>query len=248
MKLVKAYWQSSRSPRYSVLFAMPLLLLYEALAALLSDADGGGVRNGADVLVKSVFEGVAGPYAPLLFGLVTIGGSIWIISRDQKRTGGRLRPAVFATMFAESLLLASAFGIVVGTITAVLLGQIPLLAVMQEGVPMGEMSAPTRLMVSLGAGLYEELVFRVFLVSGMVLLGTRVFRWERRPAVTVAVLAGAFIFSAFHYIGPYGDAFQLQSFVFRMVAGLFFSGLYVTRGFGITAWTHALYDVLVLLL
>ena len=248
MKLVTSYWQTSRSPRYSVLFALPLLLLYEALAALLSDADGGGVRNGADVLVKSVFEGVAGHYAPLLFGLVIIGGSIWIISRDQKKAGGKLRPAVFATMFAESLFLASAFGIVVGTITAVLLGQIPLLAVMQEGIPMAEMSAPTRLMVSLGAGLYEELVFRVFLVSGMVLLGTRVFRWERRTAVAVAVIAGAFIFSAFHYIGPYGDAFQLQSFVFRMVAGLFFSGLYVTRGFGITAWTHALYDVFVLLL
>ena len=113
---------------------------------------------------------------------------------------------------------------------------------------MAEMSAPTRLMVSLGAGLYEELVFRVFLVSGIVLLVTRVFRWERRTAIAVGVIAGAFIFSAFHYIGPYGDAFQLQSFVFRMVAGLFFSGLYVTRGFGITAWTHALYDVFVLLL
>ena len=248
MKLVTSYWKTSRSPRYSVLFALPLLLLYEALAALLSEADGTGIRNGADVLMKSVFEGVAGPYGPLLFGLVIIGGSIWIISRDQKRTGGKLRPAVFATMFAESLLLASAFGIVVGTITSLLLGYIPVMAAMQEGIPMAEMSAATRLMVSLGAGLYEELLFRVLLVSGLVVLGTRVFRWERQRAVAVAVIAGAFIFSAFHYIGPYGDTLELQSFVFRMVAGLFFSGLYVTRGFGITAWTHALYDVFVLLL
>src|SRR5688500_17327696 len=145
MKLVKSYWQTSRSPRYSVLFALPLLLLYEMLAALLSGADGGGVRNGADVLMKSVFEGVAGPYGPLLFGLVLIGGSVWIISRDQKRSGGKLRPAVFGTMFAESVVLASAFGIVVGTITAVLLGQIPILAVLQEGIPINEMSVATRL-------------------------------------------------------------------------------------------------------
>ena len=248
MKLVTSYWKTSRSPRYSVLFALPLLLLYEALAAMLSAADGSGVRNGADVLLKSVFEGIAGPYGPLLFGLVLIGGSIWIISRDQKRTGGKLRPAVFGTMFAESVLLASAFGIIVGTITAVLLGQIPLFAIMQEGIPMTEMSAATRLMVSLGAGLYEELLFRVLLVSGIALLGTRVFKWQPRTAAIVAVIGGAFIFSAFHYIGPYGDVFQLQSFVFRMVAGLFFSGLYLARGFGITAWTHALYDVFVLLL
>lgn len=247
MKLVTSYWQTSRSPRYSVLFALPLLLLYEALAAMLTGADGSGIRNGADVLVKSVFEGVAGQYGPLLFGLVMIGGSIWIISRDQRQAGGKLRPAIFGTMFAESLLLASAFGLVVGTITSLLLGYIPVLA-MQEGIPMAEMSAATRLMVSLGAGLYEELLFRVLLVSGLVLLGTRVFRWERQRAVAVAVISGAFIFSAFHYIGAYGDTLELQSFTFRMVAGLFFSGLYVTRGFGITAWTHALYDVFVLLL
>ena len=59
---------------------------------------------------------------------------------------------------------------------------------------------------------------------------------------------GAAVFSAFHYVGPYGDRLELYSFVFRLIAGLFFSALYVLRGFGITAWTHALYDVLVLVL
>ena len=54
---------------------------------------------------------------------------------------------------------------------------------------------------------------------------------------------GALIFSAFHYIGPYGEPLELGSFTFRTVAGFLFSGLYVLRGFGITAWTHALYDV-----
>jgi Type II CAAX prenyl endopeptidase Rce1-like len=63
-----------------------------------------------------------------------------------------------------------------------------------------------------------------------------------------ATVLGAAIFSAFHYIGPYGDQLQVYSFVFRMVAGLFFSALYLVRGFGITAWTHALYDVSLLFL
>jgi hypothetical protein len=57
------------------------------------------------------------------------------------------------------------------------------------------------------------------------------------------VVLAALIFSAFHYIGAYGDDWQLASFTFRFVAGLLFSALYVVRGFGITAWTHALYDV-----
>jgi hypothetical protein len=57
-------------------------------------------------------------------------------------------------------------------------------------------------------------------------------------------MVGALVFSLFHYIGPYGDPFQIPSFTFRAIAGVLFSGLYLLRGFGITAWTHALYDVL----
>jgi len=58
---------------------------------------------------------------------------------------------------------------------------------------------------------------------------------------------GALLFSAFHYIGPYGDSLEAGSFIFRALAGLTFSALYLLRGFGITAWTHALYDVFVTL-
>jgi hypothetical protein len=49
-------------------------------------------------------------------------------------------------------------------------------------------------------------------------------------------------------VGAYGDPFTAQAFTFRLVAGLFFSALFVLRGFGIAAWTHALYDVSVLIL
>jgi membrane protease YdiL (CAAX protease family) len=101
-------------------------------------------------------------------------------------------------------------------------------------------------MLSLGAGLYEELLFRVLLVSGLLMLARRVLGFGTTLANTFAVVLGALIFSAFHYVGPYGDPLRLDSFVFRSIAGVAFSALYVFRGFGITAWTHALYDVLVL--
>jgi hypothetical protein len=48
-------------------------------------------------------------------------------------------------------------------------------------------------------------------------------------------------------IGPLGEPLKLESFVFRALAGLAFSGRDMTRGFGITAWTHARNDVAVLL-
>ncbi len=240
---ITSYWKLSRAPRYSVVFAIPLLILYEALAALLSTPSGAGMRNGADVLLRSAFYGVAGTYGPLAFGVALIGASIWIVGRDLRRSGGPLRPRIFAAMFAESMALAVAFGVVIGTLTARLLT--PFLVAVGTAQPAQE-GVATRLMLSLGAGLYEELLFRVLLVSGLVLLARRVMGWAPRLANVFAVGVGALIFSAFHYIGPFGDPLQLDSFVFRTIAGVAFSALYVTRGFGITAWTHALYDVLVL--
>ena len=149
-------------------------------------------------------------------------------------------------MFGEALVLAIAFGLVIGTITSRLLGAAHLLAIAAP-TSITSMGWPTRLMLSLGAGLYEELFFRVVLVSGLAALCRVVFGFGRGASAAVAVIVSAILFSLFHYIPPYGDPFQLASFTFRLLSGLAFSALYVLRGFGITAWTHALYDALLLL-
>jgi membrane protease YdiL (CAAX protease family) len=102
-------------------------------------------------------------------------------------------------------------------------------------------------MLSLGAGIYEELFFRVFLVSGIAAVCKTILGFGARASTVVAVVASAILFSLFHYLPPYGDHLQLASFTFRLLSGIAFSVLYVTRGFGITAWTHALYDSFLLL-
>jgi len=239
-----SYLRASRAHRYSLLFALPLLLLYEALAAVLAhDPSVGGVRNGADVLLKSLFTAAAGYRGPLIFMTVVIGVSLWLIRRGMRANGGRLQAWVFGGMVVESFALSVAFGIVVGTLTVRLLGPLGALA---AGGDIETMSFPARLMLSLGAGLYEELLFRVALVSALANGARLALGWNRGTAGTIATIVGALIFSAFHYVGPYGEDWELQSFTFRAIAGVAFSALYLTRGFGITAWTHAMYDVLVL--
>jgi membrane protease YdiL (CAAX protease family) len=237
-----SYWELSRAPRYSVFFALPLLVLYEVLAAAINRG-GTGVRNGADVLLKSLFATVVGTRGPVIFGFLLVVGMIALVVRDVRRHPGRLRGWVFGGMIAESAVLALAFGLVVGLITAQLVGSLQRLAL----GPLEELGWATGLMISLGAGLYEELLFRVVLVSLLLLLARHVLGLGRVAAGIVAIVGGAIIFSAFHYVGPFGDRLETSSFVFRAVAGLAFSGLYVVRGFGITAWTHALYDVFLLL-
>ncbi|MEO5569011.1 MAG: CPBP family glutamic-type intramembrane protease [Gemmatimonadaceae bacterium] len=239
------YFASSRAPRYSILFALPLLILYEGLAALLETPEG-GMRNGADALFRGAFSAAAGVHGPVIFMTAIVLLGVGLVARDMRRQREPLRGMYFLGMSAESVLLAIAFGLVIGTVTAQLLGAVNLMAV-GAPVDLAQMPWSTRLMLSLGAGLYEELFFRVVVVSGLTALGAGVLGWSKRTAVLVAVVVSAFVFSAFHYIPPYGDQLEIASFTFRFLSGLAFSVLYVVRGFGITAWTHALYDVFVLL-
>lgn len=244
--MIHTYWQASKAPRYSLLFALPLLIVYQILAALVPAGPGGvGIRNGADVMFQALFVWLAGAWGPRIFMLALIGAGAWLIAKDIRANRGSLSPPILGGMLLESAVLSIAFGIVVGSLTAALLGTPP--PTMVLGGPVTQLSRGTLLMLSIGAGIYEELLFRVVLVGLLAWGGTKVLGWRPLTAGIAATIVGALIFSAFHYIGPYGDRLDVYSFVFRTIAGLFFSGLYLLRGFGITAWTHALYDVLLLL-
>ena len=244
-----AYWERSRAPRYSLLFALPLLLLYEGLAAALAGAAGTpGVRNAADVVLKTPFVFMSGTRGSLACFATIVAIFIFFVARDLTKSRDRLNPRLFVLMLGESGLLALLLGIVVGTITARLLGGLGALAAQTGASPLDQMSVGTKLMLALGAGLYEELLFRVLLVGGL----AAGLRWltgaKRLQAGIIAAVVGAVVFSGFHYVGEYGDPFDLASFTYRAIAGLVFSGMYLVRGFGITAWTHALYDVYVMVL
>ena len=242
------YWRDSRAPRYSLLFALPLVVAYEVLAAIQGGGQALAVRNGADVLLQRAAALVGGAYGPLVLGAGLFVGCTWLVVRDARKTGGRLRTPVFLGMLAESAVLAAMFGTVVGLVTMRVLGPLRALSVAPLAAsPMDTMPLGTQVMLSLGAGVYEELVFRVLLVGGMAWAARAFLGWSRTKAAIVAVVAGALAFSAIHYVGPYGDPLELESFTFRAIAGVFLSGIYVLRGFGVAAWTHALYDIYLVL-
>jgi membrane protease YdiL (CAAX protease family) len=236
-----SYWSATRAPRYSLTFVVPLLVAYEILARLISGESG--IRNGADVLLKSLFILLGGRHGLTIFAVVLLGTGLFLIIRDWKRSGAP-RAGYFVGMAIESVIYAFLFGGVTSALTTVLLRGPTLLMLVQGH----SLALPTQLMVSLGAGIYEELLFRVILVSALARLATVGFGWKPLAGGIFATVLGALIFSAFHYIGPLGDTLTLSSFVFRMVAGLLLSGLFLLRGFGIAAWTHALYDVILTVL
>jgi hypothetical protein len=240
---IASYWRAARAPRYSLTFALPLLLLYEVLAFGLSGNEFAGLRNGADVLLKTVFVALGGRGGLVVFGTLLIGGGVWLVLQDRRKCG-KVEPRFLALMAVESIGYALMFGSVTSILTGLLVPVISAGPLAVLGLtPSARISLASQIMISLGAGIYEELLFRVILVSGLAWMARRVFRWEVTAAGLFAIGAGALIFSTSHYVGPYGYRFSLGSFAFRTVAGLLLSTLYLLRGFGITAWTHALYDV-----
>src|SRR5438552_15101743 len=105
-----SYSQASRAPRYSLLFALPLLAFYQILAVLLSTGPR-SIRNGADVILQGLFVAVAGRWGPLLFMICLIGGGLGLVARDIRAHGSRLRGRVFLGLLGGSLALAVAVGV-----------------------------------------------------------------------------------------------------------------------------------------
>ncbi len=223
-----SYWSLSRTPLTSLVFALPLVLAYEGGVLLLGR---GSPRNGADVWLRQLLDALGFGAYFLLPTLTVLGLLAWHhIEHDR----WHFRPAVLAGMAAECLLWAAA-----------LIG----LARLQDRLwPLaaagGWDGIFARLIGFCGAGLYEEVLFRLLLLPLLIWVCERL----GASAVTAAVLglvASSLLFSAAHYVGPLGERFELYSFTFRTLAGMFFAVLFIVRGFGIAAGTHAVYDVLV---
>jgi hypothetical protein len=236
----RAYWEMSRSWTCSLILVLPLLLVYEVgiLAVNLQHP----VRNGADALVKGLLQ-VAGTWSVVGFGVLlaaALGARVWW---EKKRHGWSVRPGHLALMVAESAGWALLLGPVAGRLTQAVIPGLSAPAAVAAS-PDGAFGLGTFVVLSVGAGIYEELLFRVLLVSGLLLALKEIFpRWPKWAGYTVAAVVAAILFSAFHYIGEYGDPFTLASFTFRFIAGLALNALYAARGYGIAVWTHALYDI-----
>ncbi|HEV8177987.1 MAG TPA: hypothetical protein VGP44_09900, partial [Gemmatimonadales bacterium] len=115
-----SYWRIARAPRYGLTFALPLLVAYEVLAFSLSHNEVAGVRNGADVLLKSVFLAVGGRDGLIVFGALLVGGGAWLVWQDYRKSRS-LDLRVFGLMAAESVCYAFVFGMVTGTLAGLLL-------------------------------------------------------------------------------------------------------------------------------
>ncbi len=214
---------------------LPWLALYEVGVIWLGGSDASALRTGVDAWVRHGLATVGLTdrwLPPLVLVLALLGWQVF------DRRQWRFRPRCLVAMAMESLVLAVAL---IGLSRLVDLG----LARLED--PHRVLSAQTAMAPILGyvgAGVYEEAIFRLALVP----LAYGVFRVFQAPKVlasTLAVTGSALLFSMAHHAGTPGEAFTWYAFIFRWMAGVYFAWVFVVRGFGIAVGTHAAYDILV---
>jgi membrane protease YdiL (CAAX protease family) len=136
---------------------------------------------------------------------------------------------------AVAVLESAVYGLLLGPLAGAIA------APMQRALATGRLP---QIVGSLGAGLFEELVFRLLLMTALVWLFVRVaegFSLPRQVGAAVAVVVSAVVFSGFHHVC--GEPFTQEAFLFRTAAGLLLGVLMWARGFGVCVYTHAAYDV-----
>ena len=229
-----SYFLQTRSSFYSFLFTIPLFFIYEVGILFLSKDDILVVRNGADFLMRSILEsfGIFGLYG--LGAIFLIGFIITYIYFFNDKSNKSIRADYLFIMIFESVCWALILYFLLSKFMLVLMN------------PIGK-TITQQVTLAVGAGIYEEFLFRVMLISGLTGIIGFVFLWSEKVRNAAALIIAAGIFSAFHFVGDYGDFFSMELFLLRFFAGIILGILYIARGFGITAYAHSIYDLIVLI-
>jgi len=215
----------------SLVLIFPLLLAYE-IGVLFA-----GRVNGADLVTRAMFT-AAGSRAVYLaiYAVVAAGFLLWI---RHTRRWGTLRLEIAGPVILEAALYALTLGAFVSLVVDHLFGHL-LGHLFGQLLGLG-LTVPS-VISALGAGVHEELVFRLGMIAGLI--------WLARPirhqiAVILAIAVSSLVFAAAHHLGAHGEPWTGHAFAFRAVAGAAFGAIFWFRSLAHAVYAHVLYDVLV---
>ena len=239
------YWLQAKLPLNCLLFLAPLLVVYELGVIWLGGSRSDELRNGADHWMRGWLR-QTGCERTLWLPLFVVAGLLaW---QHVGKYRWKASPDALLGMFAESLLFAFCL-VAIGQLQDLAFRHcqmVTTIAVEDCEITASNISFSTwqQIVNYVGAGVYEEVLFRLCLLP-LCYGAWRLLQLPRKPAMILAVVLTSVLFSVAHYIGPAADVFSMFSFTFRVLAGMFFAILLVSRGFGITVGSHVAYDLLV---
>ena len=247
------YWSRTRSLSLSLLFVMPLLVIYEVGLLVLQP----GSQNAVGAMVRVLFHWLDSGMA--VFNVVVLLTLAVAWSRSQKQGG--IQPGYLVFVCIESVFWGACmtiFGVVfvaLGKSLPMSMGFMGLAAAPHapHGYDPAVWHAATSIVQSCGAGVYEELLFRLLLVTFFVwifgkLLGRESGDESRTPftAIFMGLMVSALLFALAHHIPPQ-DPPAMDAVIFRTVCGFFLGVVFLVRGLAVAVYTHTLFDVYVLI-
>jgi len=230
----QGYFEASRRPLEILFFLLPFIALYEYELVRVLRSPEGLVTNGAHLGILRLFDALGFDAVALsLPGVLIV--AILVGWHAAQRGPWIVDLGVVARMFLESIALA---------VPLLVFAQLVVRALPAAGVDdFGALPLGARIAVSIGAGIYEELVFRLILIWLLVTALVDLAGFSRRTAVPVAVGLSALAFAIYHPIHAADGSLVGQRFAFYLGAGVYFGVVFLMRGFGIVVATHALYDI-----
>ena len=231
----------------SYLAMLPLIGLYEAA----SNTKAASPRNVAEVILSLPFDTFPNVATQARWILIAVGAlaAAWITFHAELNLGARLW-RIFLEGFLAAVLLGPCLLLLMHA-----LGASPGSGALRLGPPVQVPRLAEAALVC-GGSAYEEIVFRVGM-QGLFCLGLRPLlaflgagdRWSRRLSDALALIFSALTFAAAHLssftraLGPGGENFDASVFTWRTLAGMFLGGLFLWRGPGVAAWTHAFFNL-----
>jgi len=252
------YVRRTRSLPVNLLFLMPWLMLYQvALFFTRSPVD-----NAAAAWFRALFHALGRRGSILATLLVALALALVVIVRVREATRDK---GIFGGMLIEGL----CYGALLGTVASMLAATLPMGPVVALAGGHGTAATPVaaasvggspavgvlgglqhgfrELGLAMGAGIFEELVFRGVLLAGIYALLVHAIGTDRYSAGFVAIVVSAYVFSDYHHWGVTGEPYVAHVFAFRFHAGVLLGGIFLFRGLGIAALAHGFYDAIVLL-
>jgi hypothetical protein len=226
-------------PLTSLLLVFPLFVVYQIGVLSMPST-----YNGADLVTSQMLHLLHGNAHVYLLVNVALAFAFFILVLVLRRNNS-FDARLFIPVLFESAIYALTMGTLICFVMIDFLHIDPKLFIGCATGP-AQASPAAKIVLSLGAGVHEELVFRLIMVGGGIWLFTRGFGLRRWLAVTLAFAISSVLFSAAHHIIG-GEPFRVGAFTYRILCGLVFATIFETRGFAVAVYTHALYDIYVLL-
>ncbi len=228
------YISLSKNDFYSLVIITPLFILYQILGFFNNYESHFIVKNSADVFIKNFFQSFDPVYGDFAYLICFIFIALFIVLKNRELfMSSEIKLLFLFGMLFESLIHSISLLVIMSLVYEIL----PLsISLFSNGIIEG-------VYLSIGAGIWEELLFRYVLITTLLFVFNKVMYDFSNFSYLVIIVITSALFSYYHFIGIDPELISLSVFIYRFIAGIILAIIFIFRGLGIATYTHTFYDL-----